>query len=56
MPKSNWTPRFPRTCREAFGNECRFEPRANRWERAVGWSVAACCALVAVMSLLGWIK
>lgn len=56
MPNSNWTLRFPRTGREAFGHECRFKSSADRWDRAVGWIVAACCALVAVMSLAGWIK
>jgi len=38
---SNWTLRFPRTGREAFGHEVRFERR-----RSPEWLVGACVAML----------
>lgn len=42
---SNWTLRFPRTGREAFGHECHFEPYSP--DRLVAYVVALLCAFVA---------
>lgn len=42
---SNWTLRFPRTGREAFGHECHFESRDP--DRIVGIVCALAAAFIA---------
>lgn len=41
---SNWTLRFPRTGREAFGHECRFDDNPDR-------AVGIVCAIIAAFVL-----
>lgn len=43
---SNYSLRFPRTGREAFGHECHFQQRHDP-DRMVGWACALMAAFVA---------
>ena len=48
---SNWTLRFPRTSREAFGHQAQFGRRDP--DRMVGIAVAVLCAFVVGMMVGG---
>lgn len=49
---SNYSLRFPRTGREAFGHECHFHPRVDP-ERIVGWACLLFAVFVAGMMVGG---
>ncbi len=48
---SNWTLKFPRSAREAFGHDCRFEGRDP--DRLVGHIIAALAIFAAGLMVGG---
>jgi hypothetical protein len=44
MNNSNWSLRFPRSSREAFGHQAQFQERDP--DRIVGWAAALMAAFV----------
>ena len=53
MMPSNYTLKFPRSGREAFGHDCRFNDRLPDPERIVGFTLAALAIFVAGLMVGG---